>query len=114
MNSISINGHALTGTLLVDDPDIKKAAVDASGQIRHVRRFTQPGRLKSYLKKHPEGIILAGVGAFFFLEPVPVSAAAVRFDEAGGADIRIKEGAEVLERQLTAMEEIRAAAAIQA
>ena len=58
-----------------------------------------------------EGIIIAGVGNFFFLEPVPVSAAMIRFDESGSADIRIKEGAEQIEKQLAAMEAIRAAAA---
>ena len=110
MKIIRINGHVLDGALLVDDPDVKQAFTDASGQLRHVRCFTQPARLKSYVCRHPEGIILAGVGTFFFLEPVPVSSAVIRFDEQGSADLLVRDGAERIERQLTAMEAIRAAA----
>ena len=110
VKGIKINGHVLEGALLVDDPDVKRAYPDASGQLRHVRTFSQPGRLRSYLKKHPEGIILAGVGTFFFPEPVPVSSAMIRFDEAGSADIVVRERAEEIEKQLAAMETIRAAA----
>ena len=110
MKDIRINGHALDGALIVDDPDVKRAFPDASGRLRHVRCFTQPGRLKSYVRKHPEGIILAGVGTFFFLEPVPVSSVSIRFDETGGADILVREGAESIEKQLAAMAAIRAAA----
>ena len=110
MKRIRINGHALDGALLVDDPDVKRAFPDASGQMRHVRCFSQPGRLKSYAKRHPEGMILAGVGTFFFLEPVPVTPAMIRFGEAGDADIHIREGAEMIDKQLAAMEAIRAAA----
>ena len=106
VKGIKINGHMLDGALMVDDPDVKKAYPDASGQLRHVRTFSQPGRLRSYLKKHPEGIILAGVGTFFFLEPVPVSSAMIRFDEAGSVDIVVREGAEEIEKQLAAMETI--------
>ncbi len=110
MKNIRINGHDLCGALLVEDPDVKKAYPDAAGQLRHVRSFSQPGRLKAYLRKHPEGIILAGVGTFFFLEPVPVSSAMISFDKAGSADIPVREGAGEIERQLAAMEAIRAAA----
>ena len=110
VKDIRINGHVLEGTLLVEDPDVKRTFTDASGQLRHVRSFTQPGKLKSYLRKHPEGIILAGVGAFFFIEPVPVSAARIRFDEAGSAEIHVSEEAERIEKQLEAMERISAAA----
>ena len=110
MKSIRINGHKLNGALLVDDPDVKRAYMDASGQLRHVRSFSQPGRLKSFVRRHPEGIILAGVGAIFFLEPVLVSAASIRFDEEGNADIMVREGAERIEKQLVAMEAILAAA----
>lgn len=108
---IKINGHVLDAALLIDDPDVRKTYTDASGRRRHVRSFSQPGRLRSYLRRHPEGIIIAGAGNFFFLEPVPVSAAMMRFDETGSADILIREGAEKIERQLMAMEAIRAAAA---
>ena len=111
MEGIKINGHALEASLLIEDPDVKQAFTDASGQLRHVRSFTQPGRLKSYLRRHHEGLILAGVGNIFFLEPVPVSSAMVRVDESGNADILINEGAERIEKQLAAMEAIRAAAA---
>lgn len=107
---IRINGHVLNGALLVDDPDVKQAFTDASGQLRHVRSFYQPDRLKSYVRKHPEGMILAGVGNIFFLEPVPVSPAMIRFGESGDADILIRDEAESVEKQLTAMEEIQAAA----
>ena len=111
MKNISINGHTLEGALLVDDPDIKRAFPDASGQLRHIRSFSQPGRLKAYIRKHPEGIILAGVGAIFFLEPVPVTSAMISFDESGSADILVRDRAEEIEKQLVAMEAIRAAAA---
>lgn len=111
MKNIRINGHILEGALLVDDPDVKRTFMDASGQLRHVRLFSHPGRLKSYIRKHPEGIILAGAGSFFFIEPVPVSAAMIRFDKSGGADILVREGAESLEKQLLAIEGICAAAA---
>ena len=110
MKTIKINGHYLGGALLVDDPDIKRTYTDASGQPRHVRCFTQPAGLKAYVRRHPEGIIVAGAGNLFFLEPVPVSAAMIRFDETGSADIRIKEGAERIEKQLAVMEAIRTAA----
>lgn len=110
MKRIRINGHTLEGALLVDDPDVKKTFVDASGQLRRVRSFTQPGRLKSYVLRHPEGIVLAGVGSIFFLEPVPVSAAMIRTDGESGLDILLKEDAERIERQLAAIEDIYAAA----
>jgi len=110
MKDIKINGHILDGALLVDDPDVKKSFMDASGQLRHVRSFSQPGKLKSYVCRHPEGIIIAGMGAFFFIEPVPVSRAMIRFDEAGNADIQVRDNAESVEKQLSVMEEIRAAA----
>ena len=61
MKDIKINGHILDGALLVDDPDVKRSFYDASGQLRHVRFFSQPGKLKSYVCRHPEGIIIAGV-----------------------------------------------------
>ena len=105
MKSIRINGHILDGALLVDDPDVKQTFEDASGQQRHVRSFADPSRLKAYVRRHPEGLILAGVGTFFFLEPVLVSAAMISFDE-GGAEIL----AESLEKQLKAIDAIRAAA----
>lgn len=111
MEGIKINGNILEASLLIEDPDVKQAFTDASGEMRHVRSFTQPGRLKSYLRRHHEGLILAGVGNLFFLEPVPVSSAMVRFDESGNADILINEGAERIEKQLAAMEAIHAAAA---
>ena len=110
MKDIRINGHILDGSLLIDDPDVKKTFTDASGQIRHVRSFSQPGKLKSYVRRHPEGIIIAGAGAVFFLEPVPVSSAMIRFDETGSADIQVRDNGENIEKQLTAMEAIRAAA----
>ena len=110
MKDIKINGHILEGALLVDDPDVKRSFTDASGQLRHVRSFSQPGKLKSYVYRHPEGIIIAGVGAFFFIEPLPVSCAMIRFDEAGNADIQVRDNAESVEKQLSVMEEIRAAA----
>lgn len=112
MKTISINGHMLEKALLVDDPEVKKTIGDASGNLRHIRSFTQPARLKGYIRKHPEGIVLAGTGVFFFKEPVPVSLAMIRFDEAGNADITVKEGAEELEKQLRAMEIMRAAASL--
>ena len=56
-------------------------------------------------------MIIAGAGNLFFLEPVPVSASMIRFDETGSADILIREGAEQIEKQLAAMEAIQAAAA---
>ena len=56
MKNIRINGHVINGALLVDDPEVKRAFPDASGKLRHVRSFSQPGRLKSYVRKHPEGI----------------------------------------------------------
>ena len=110
---IRINGHVLNGALLVDDPDVKKTYTDASGQKRHMRSISQPGRLRSYVRRHPEGFILAGVGVFFFIEPIPVTSAMVRFDESGNADILIKERAAHIEKQLSAMEAIRAAASEQ-
>lgn len=109
MKSIRINGHILDGALLVDDPDVKQTFEDASGQQRHVRSFADPSRLKAYVRRHPEGLILAGVGTFFFLEPVLVSAAMISFDE-GGAEIFVREGAESLEKQLRAIDAICAAA----
>ena len=42
---------------------------------------------------------------------MPVSAASIRFDEEGGADILVTEDSEKIEKQLAAMEAIRAAAA---
>ena len=111
MKDIRINGYSIDGALLVDDPDVKKTFFDASGRPRHVRSFVQPGRLKSFVRKHPEGIIIAGVGNIFFIEPVLVSSAMIRFDEEGGADILVKEDAELIEKQLAAMDAIRAAAA---
>ena len=113
MKYIRINNHVINGALLIDDPDVKKSFTDASGQIRHVRSFSQPGKLKSYVRRHPEGIIIAGAGAFFFIEPVPVSCAMIRFDEAGGVDIQVREGAESLEKQLATIDEILAAAAFE-
>ena len=111
MKNIKINGHIIGGALLVDDPDVKRTFTDASGQLRHIRFFSHPGRLKSYIRRHPEGIILAGVGSVFFIEPVPVTAAMIRFDESGDADILVRDGTECLEKQLSAIEEIYAAAA---
>jgi hypothetical protein len=111
MNDIKINGHIINGALLVDDPDVKRTFMDASGQLRHVRFFSHTGRLKSYLRRHPEGIILAGVGSFFFIEPVPVSGAMIRFDRSGTVDILVRDGAEGLEKQLLAIERICDAAA---
>ena len=110
MKDIKINGHILDGALLVDDPDVKKSFMDASGQLRHVRSFSQPGKLKIYLCRHPEGIIIAGVGAFFFIEPILVSCTMIRFDEAGNADIQVRDNAESVEKQLSVMEAIRTAA----
>ena len=110
MKVIRINGYVIEGALLVDDPDVKQAFTDAAGQLRHVRSFSQPGKLKSYVCRHPEGIIIAGVGAFFFIEPVPVSSAMIRFDEAGNADIQVRDNAESVEKQLSVMEAIRTAA----
>lgn len=110
MKEIRINGHVLDGALLVDDPGVKRAFTDASGQLRHVRLFSKPGGLKSYLRRHPEGIILAGVGAVFFLGPVPVTSAMIRFDEEGNADILVREDAESIEKQLKAMESIHTVA----
>lgn len=107
---IRINGHGINGALLVDDPDVRQTFEDASGQLRHVRSFSQPDRLKSYVRRHPEGIILAGAGTIFFLEPVPVSSAMIRFDKEGSADILVRDGAESIEKQLTAMDAIRTAA----
>lgn len=109
-NGIKINGQVLDAALLIDDPHVKKTYTDASGQRRHVRSFSKPASLKAYVRRHPEGIIVAGAGNLFFLEPVPVSAAMIRFDETGSADIRIKEGAERIEKQLAVMEAIRTAA----
>ena len=109
MKYISINGHILQKSLMVDDPDIKRTFTDASGSQRHIRLFKDPARLKSYVKRHPEGIILAGVGVFFFTEPVPVSAAMIRFDDAGNVEITVREGAYRVEKQLSIMEDIRAA-----
>lgn len=110
MKDIKINGYVLDGALLVDDPDVKKTYVDASGQQRHVKSFSQPGKLKSYVSRHPEGIIIAGVGAFFFIEPIPVSCAGIRVDEAGNAEIQVRDHAESVEKQLSVMEAIRSAA----
>ena len=110
MKSIKINGYFLGGALLVDDPDIKRTYTDASGQPRHVRCFTQPAGLKAYVRRHPEGIILAGVGNIFFTEPVPASPAMISFDENGSANIQVREGAAELERQLEAIEAIQTAA----
>ena len=111
MNDIKINGHIIEGALLVDDPDVKRTFMDASGQLRHVRSFSHTSRLKSYIHKHPEGIILAGAGAFFFIEPVLVSGGMIRFDKSGDVDIIVSDGAEGLEKQLLAIEKICAAAA---
>lgn len=111
MKVIRINGHVLDGALLVDDPDVKRTFTDASGQLRHVRSFSGSGRLKSYVYRHPEGIILAGVGALFFIEPIPVSSSMIRFDSSGNADISVGYGAESIEKQLEAMEKICTAAA---
>ena len=106
MKKISINGYALEAPLLAEDPDVKRTVPDASGQLRHIRAFSQPGRLKSYLKKHPEGLILAGAGGMFFLEPVPVTAAMIRFDDSGNVNILIRDEAERIESQLKAMMKI--------
>ncbi len=111
MKNIKINGHIIEGALLIDDPDVKRTFMDASGQHRHVRSFTHTGRLKSYIRRHPGGIIIAGAGAFFFIEPVPVSVAMIRFEESGDVDIILSDGAEGLEKQLLAIEKICAAAA---
>ncbi len=110
MKEIRINGHVLEGALLIDDPDVKKAFTDAAGHLRHVRSFSQPARLRSYLLRHPEGMIIAGAGGIFFTEPVPVSSAMISFDGSGSADIHIKEEAERMEKQLSAMEAIWSAA----
>ena len=111
MNDIKINGHIINGSLLVEDPDVKRTFMDASGQLRHVRSFSHTSRLESYIHKHPEGIILAGAGAFFFIEPVLVSGGMIRFDKSGDVDIIVSDGAEGLEKQLLAIEQICAAAA---
>ena len=110
-NGIKINGQVLDAALLIDDPHVKKTYTDASGQRRHVRSFSHTSRLKSYIHKHPEGIILAGAGAFFFIEPVLVSGGMIRFDKSGDVDIIVSDGAEGLEKQLLAIEQICAAAA---
>lgn len=110
MKQIRINGHALGCPLMIDDPDVKRTFRDTAGQERHVRYISQPGRLKGYLKKHPEGIIIAGAGPFFFNEPVPVSSAMIRFDESRNADILIREERETIEKQLLIMEAIQTAA----
>ncbi len=107
---IRINGKTLNGALIVDDPEAKQAFPDASGQLRNVRSFSQPGRLRNYVKKHPEGMILAGAGNIFFTEPVPVSSAAIRFDEAGNADILVRDEDKRIEKQLAAMDAIYEAA----
>ncbi len=110
LKTISINGHVLDKALMVDDPDVKRTFTDAAGNERHIRLFSKPAGLKSYIKKHPEGMILAGVGVFFFTEPVPVSSAMIRFDDSGSVEITVREGAEMVEEQLSIMENMRAAA----
>lgn len=100
MKQIRINGHTLNKSLMIEDPDVKRSFQDASGEDRHVRIISDPVRLKAYSKKHPEGMILAGVGVFFFTEPVVVTAGGVRFDRDGNADILVRAGAEEVERQL--------------
>jgi hypothetical protein len=111
MKNIRINGYKIDGALLVEDPDAKHAFPDASGELRHVLALSQPGQLKSYVKKHPGGLILAGVGAVFFLEPITVSGAQIWFDKDGNAEMHIKDGAESIEKQLAAMDAIYAMAA---
>lgn len=107
IKTIKINGHVLEKALLVDDPDVKKVYEDSMGNKRHIRSFSQADSLKRYIKKHPEGMILAGVGVFFFDEPVPVSSAMVRFDEAGNANILIREGAAEIEEKLESIDTFR-------
>lgn len=109
MKYISINGYVLQKSLMVDDPDVKRTFTDASGAERHIRIFSNAARFKSYVKKHPEGLILAGVGVFFFTEPIPVSASMIRFDDAGNVEITVREGAAKIEKQLSIMEDLRAA-----
>ena len=113
MKCISINGHKLERALLVEDPDVRQSLCDASGNEHHVRTFSGPDPLMRYLRKHPEGLIIAGMGLSFFSEPVAVPAAAVRFDESGSADIRVRDEDGSIERQLQAMDAIREAAAEQ-
>ena len=110
MKEIRINGQILNKSLMVEDPDVKRSFEDLSGQERHVRIFSDPARLKAYAKKHPEGMILAGVGVFFFTEPVIVSAGGVKFDKDGNAEILVREGAEEIERQLRIIDEMSAEA----
>ena len=110
MKTISINGHILEKALLVDDPDVKESFTAGSGAERHIRSFTDPDKLKRYISKHPEGIIIAGVGVFFFKEPVPVSSAMVSLDESGSVNILIRDGAEEIEKQLASFDSIREAA----
>ena len=107
IKTIKINGHVLEKALLVDDLDVKKVYEDSMGNKRHIRSFSQEDSLKRYIKKHPEGMILAGVGVFFFDEPVPVSSAMVRFDEAGNANILIREGAAEIEEKLESIDTFR-------
>ena len=107
MKTISINGHILEKALLVDDPDVKRTYEDDSGNKRHIRSFSQAESLWRYIRKHPEGIVIAGTGVFFFKEPVPVSAAMVRFDEAGNANILIREGAAEIEEKLESIDTFR-------
>ena len=108
--AIRINGHDPACPVMIEDPDVKRTFRDSSGEPRHVRFFSDAVRLKSYLRRHPEGLVLAGAGAFFFTEPIPVPAARIRFCEDGSADIRVKDKAELIERQIARMEEISAAA----
>lgn len=110
MESIKINGHFLERPLMIDDPDSAKTFRDASGRSRSISYCATASELRDYLRAHPEGVIIAGAGAIFFLEPFPVSSGSVIFGADGSADILVKEDAGGIEKQLTAMEEIREAA----
>lgn len=110
MESIKINGHFLERPLMIDDPDSARTFRDASGRSRSISYCTTASELREYLRAHPEGVIIAGVGTIFFLEPFPVSSGSVIFGADGSADILVKEGAEDIKKQLTAMDGIRAAA----
>lgn len=110
MDNIKINGHFLERPLMIEDPDSRTAVRDASGRTRHISYCSTAEELKDYLGTHTEGFVAAGVGTIFFLKPFAVSFASVRFDYDGSADILVKEDAGGIEKQLTAMEEIREAA----
>lgn len=104
---IRINGLELEDCLLLWDPEIKKPTKDRyTGKLHNVRRVSRPAELQKLAERQTDGLLLEGIMLTYFSEPVRIPPSCLRFDEQGNAEIRIVEGAQVVEQAILNMKRI--------